>query len=73
LSTFRSDLDRLFREELDNWAIIQKTEDGWDIIHEKLQQTLKLRNNGRAGTITVVPSGSKNYTLGTTVTTRSLA
>jgi hypothetical protein len=53
----------IFREELSNWAIIQKTEDGWKTILDKCKQTLMQRNN-KYGNYTVVPAGMEKYLAG---------
>lgn len=51
---------QLFREELDNWAIVQKTEQGWSVIYDKCQEKLTMRN-GKPGNYTVVPAGTRKY------------
>jgi hypothetical protein len=56
-------MGQLFREEIDNWAIIQKSEDGWKIIYDKCKQTL-IQRNGKPGNYTVVPAGVKKYLAG---------
>lgn len=54
-------LEQFFRNEIDNWAVVQKTEDGWEIIIDQLRQTMASRGRER-GDRTVVPSGMMKYT-----------
>lgn len=56
-------IGEVFQDEIDTWAIIQKTEDGWGIIYDKCREKLKQRN-GFAGDYTVVPAGTRKYVAG---------
>jgi len=55
-----ADMAKLFHEEKDNWACVQRKENGWINIYGKCKNKLKNRV-GREGNYTVVPSGMSKY------------
>lgn len=59
-----NNLDRAFQEEIENWAIVQKSEDGLILMYNKMQEEFRNRNNGQEGDIVLVPNGTKMYAAG---------
>jgi hypothetical protein len=57
-------LDRAFQQELEMFAIVQKTEDGMLLLYNKMQEAYKERNTGEEADIFLAPAGMKIYAAG---------
>ncbi len=57
------DIDNQFRKELDQFAIIQKSEDGFDILVESIRNELEARTKV-APDVFVFPQGTRKFTKG---------